>query len=133
MHQFKLGFTFLLTVLVVELGCARLGYDIATPDQAALMTMAHLSKAEADFFAKVHRYGALAEIIHLCPEIGSRMIDASYAAHKFSIVLTGDGYLMRADIEDNRQAKFSYYCDETGVVRESHDGMPASSNSRAVR
>ena len=133
MHQFKFGITFLLTVLIVELGCTRLGYDVATPDQSALITMAHLSKAEADFFAEFHRYGTLADIIHSCPEIGSRMVDASYAAHKFSIVLTGDGYVMRADIEDNRQAKFSYYCDKTGVVRESHDGMPANSNSRTVR
>lgn len=107
----------------------------AAPDQLAFFEMAKLRVAEKTFYSAYHRYGNLLELRSHEVSLMSRSVtDGAYAGYRFSLLANATGYSLSA-VPERREAGMerSFYCDQTGVIRQSRGSQNATAQSEIVR
>ena len=122
-----------LILLLLGSGCGPSRPTRSPQDQAALVKFEDVRNAETEFFVKHRRYGTLAELIDFRPDAGTGMVDGAYSNHKFRTEVRPRGYSLWADAADGSNTGSSFYCDQTGIIKERRDGKPADANTEPVR
>ena len=107
----------------------------AAPDQLAVYEIAKLRVAEQNFYSAYHKYGNLLELrsheVNLMPH---SVTDGVYSGYRFSLLADASGYSLSA-VPERRDAgiRRSFYCDQTGVIRQSQGPQNATAQSEIVR
>jgi hypothetical protein len=127
------GAVLAFVLLLLGSGCGPSRPTRSPRDQAALVKFEDVRNAETEFFAKHRRYGTLAELIEFRPDAGAGMVDGEYSNHKFRVETGPRGYSLWADAVDGGDTGSSFYCDQTGVIKERRDGKPADANTPQAR
>ena len=134
-HKASVVPLFELLLVLLPVGCGVRSYDATPHDQLALIEVATIKTAEAKFYAESHRYGSLSEIGSHRGELSSRnTVDNRHPGYRFSLEINGARYTLRAVPDDHEIGmRRSFYCDQTGIVRQSWGPGIASAQSPEVR
>ena len=126
---------FAVVMLVLAAGCDTTIHDRATPDQMALFLVSETKTAQEKFYSKFHRYGTFEELSAQSERLMSiTLAGGSYYRYRFELAVDAARYSLTAVPEHRGDAmERSFYCDQTGVVRQSWGPAPATARSPGVK
>jgi hypothetical protein len=108
-------------------------HDRAAPDHMALIVVTEIKTAEEKFYSKFYRYGTF-------EELGAQKLMSMNLAggrcyrYRFELAVNAAKYSLTAVPEHRGDAmERSFYCDQTGVVRQSWGPVPATARSPEVK
>ena len=122
-------------MLLLAAGCDTTIHDRATPDHMALIVVTEIKIAEEKFYSKFHRYGTFEELGAQSEKLMSmNLAGGRYYRYRFELAVNAAKYSLTAVPEHRGDAmERSFYCDQTGVVRQSWDPAPATARSPEVK
>ena len=121
--------------LVLSFGSGCQSHYVDPPQQRTFVEVVKIKQGEEAFFAKFGRYGTLEELgPHGANLISDKAVRGKYAGYDFRLAASDAKYSFTAAPDSQHQySTTSYYCDQTGVVRESRGPGVATAESEQVR
>jgi hypothetical protein len=118
----------------LDCGCDLNYHHTATPEHRALREVIETKRAEERFYREFQRYGRAEELGPGGAKlISGNIVNGHYAGHRFILNAKNAEYTLSAFPESKESGRRSFFCDQTGVLRQSFGPDLATAQSPAVK
>ena len=118
---------------LVNAGC-NLPFHASNPEYRAFIEVVQTKQAEGKFYSMHHRYGTFEE---LGPReanlLAGHVVGGRYAGYIYRLDVSRGHYTLVAAPDAQSSLRRSYFCDETGILRQSFGPSFATAESPPIR
>jgi hypothetical protein len=118
--------------MILVAACNRTGCK-ASPGLIAITTITHIHVAETRADTETGRYLRWTDLCRRYPDLIPPELWRGSRGYKYTVVVTQEGYTIRADPMPDGGGRRSFHSDDSGVIRQSWGPSPVDGNSPILR